>query len=283
MMFLRQDHHPRSRSISLSQTHHPTTISPVDSGLLPQASLKGATSRSQGRSCALQREADSRPRVRQKPAQAVCRRVKVLCRGSAAVATFRGPMVSMVKKSQASSPFAWARKNCVQVGPPRRGAGPIRCRRRIRRTDDADTDTPRLRHSPTILTYPSGDSPAPAAAPGQPPARPSCGRRDRVWVRPATGHQLPMPAQQRRRRDQEYRPSLARQQLGQSGQQHPIRQAVARPGHLAAQHREQIPKDRDLDLVTDEHPATVRRPAVGLYYPSARPMAGVRSRRRTVR
>jgi hypothetical protein len=61
------------------------------------------------------------------------------------------PTVSTVRKSQASDPAAWARKNAVQPGPPRRGAGPSRCRCRIRRTDVADTRTPSLRHSPTIL------------------------------------------------------------------------------------------------------------------------------------
>jgi hypothetical protein len=51
-------------------------------------------------------------------------------------------------------PAAWARRNCVQVGPPRRGAGPGPWVRRIARTEVADTATPSLRHSPTIRTYP---------------------------------------------------------------------------------------------------------------------------------
>jgi hypothetical protein len=45
-------------------------------------------------------------------------------------------------------------RNSVQLEPLRRGAGPSRCRRRIRRTEVADTRTPSLRHSPTILMYP---------------------------------------------------------------------------------------------------------------------------------
>ncbi len=59
-------------------------------------------------------------------------------------------MVSTVAKSQASTPDAWARRNCVQDGPPRRGAGPSRCRRRMLRTEVADTVTPSLPASPTI-------------------------------------------------------------------------------------------------------------------------------------
>src|SRR4051794_23966121 len=36
------------------------------------------------------------------------------------------PTVSTVKKSHANSPPAWARRNAVQLGPLRRGAGPSR-------------------------------------------------------------------------------------------------------------------------------------------------------------
>jgi hypothetical protein len=38
----------------------------------------------------------------------------------------------------------------AQVGPPRRGAGPKRCRRRIVRIEIADTVTPSFAHSPAI-------------------------------------------------------------------------------------------------------------------------------------
>jgi hypothetical protein len=41
-----------------------------------------------------------------------------------------------------------------QIGLPRRGAGPRRWRRRMVRTEVADTLTPSLRHSPTMRTYP---------------------------------------------------------------------------------------------------------------------------------
>jgi hypothetical protein len=57
--------------------------------------------------------------------------------------------------------WQWREWTCVRdplmwpmLGPPRRGAGPSRYRRRIRRTEVADTATPSWRHSPTILTYP---------------------------------------------------------------------------------------------------------------------------------
>jgi hypothetical protein len=64
---------------------------------------------------------------------------------------------------------ACARRNAAQLGPPRRGAGSRRWRRRIRRTEVADTWTPSLRHSPTIRTYPTAGSPSPSALPGRRP------------------------------------------------------------------------------------------------------------------
>src|SRR5436309_2623518 len=45
------------------------------------------------------------------------------------------PIVSTVRESQARVPAAWARRNWVQVGPLRRGAGPRWWRRRIVRAD----------------------------------------------------------------------------------------------------------------------------------------------------
>jgi hypothetical protein len=54
-------------------------------------------------------------------------------------------IVSTVKKSVANGPAAWARRNATQLGPPRRGAGPRPCRRRIARTEVAETTTPSLR------------------------------------------------------------------------------------------------------------------------------------------
>jgi hypothetical protein len=58
--------------------------------------------------------------------------------------------VSTVKKSHASTPAAWERRNSAQVGPPRLGAGTKPCRRRMLRTEVADTFIPSLAHSPQI-------------------------------------------------------------------------------------------------------------------------------------
>src|ERR1700730_18509856 len=64
------------------------------------------------------------------------------------------PTVSTVKKSHASTPAAWERRNWVQLGPLRLGAGPKPCRRRMLRTEVADTFVPSLAHSPQIRRYP---------------------------------------------------------------------------------------------------------------------------------
>jgi hypothetical protein len=66
----------------------------------------------------------------------------------------RSHTVSTVKKSQASTPCACARKNSAQDGPVRRGAGPSRCRRRSVRIVVAPTQIPSLRSSPWIRTQP---------------------------------------------------------------------------------------------------------------------------------
>ena len=60
--------------------------------------------------------------------------------------------VSTVKKSQASTPDAWVRKNSIQVGPPRRGVGRRWWRRKTLRTEDTQTPTPTFAHSPAMRT-----------------------------------------------------------------------------------------------------------------------------------
>ena len=61
---------------------------------------------------------------------------------------------SVVKKSHARIASAWERRNCDQVGPVRRGAGPMPLALRISHTVDAATLAPRPASSPWILRYP---------------------------------------------------------------------------------------------------------------------------------
>src|SRR2546421_12157905 len=79
------------------------------------------------------------------------------------------PTVSTVKKSHASTPAACERRNWVQLGPLRLGAGPKPCRRRMLRTEVADTFVPSLAHSHRSAGIPNGDSPSPAAKPAPRP------------------------------------------------------------------------------------------------------------------
>jgi len=57
-----------------------------------------------------------------------------------------------------------------------------------------------------------------------------------------------VPTQQRRRRDQEDRPPLARQQLRQCREHQPVAGHVARSGDLAAQHHQLMPQHGDLHI-----------------------------------
>jgi hypothetical protein len=63
-------------------------------------------------------------------------------------------IVATVNKSHATIPSARARRNCAQVGPSRRGAGPRPCRRSSVLMVVAPTRMPSLRSSPQIRMQP---------------------------------------------------------------------------------------------------------------------------------
>src|SRR6266542_1201251 len=92
----------------------------------------------------------------------------------------RSQAVSTVKKSHATIPCAWARRNSPHVGPSRRGAGPKPERLRIDLIVVAPTRMPSLRSSPWIRTQPTWGSPAQAAT----QAREA---QDRAAADPASG------------------------------------------------------------------------------------------------
>ena len=74
-----------------------------------------------------------------------------------------------------------------------------------------------------------------------------------------------MPAQQRRRRDQEGGPALPRQEPGQRGQDQAIGRRVARPGNLAVQHRQLVAQDGDLDVLDVWFRTEAHQPETALY------------------
>jgi hypothetical protein len=58
-----------------------------------------------------------------------------------------------------------------------------------------------------------------------------------------------VPAQQRRRGDQEDPPTIPGQQLRQHRQDHAVARRIPRPGQLSAQHGELVPQHGDLYLL----------------------------------
>ena len=68
-------------------------------------------------------------------------------------------------------------------------------------------------------------------------------------IGPAATDEIAVPAQQRRRLDQERPPPLPRQQLAERRQQDTIARAQARPPELAPQHVQLMPQHQDLKLL----------------------------------
>jgi hypothetical protein len=155
-----------------------------------------------------------------------------------------------VRKSQASIPAACARRNAVHRRPLRRGAGPRRCRRRIRRTDVADTLTPTLRHSPTIRIYPQrGFSRAIRSTRST-----TLGSKPH-WPRPVAGYVQRRPTSSRCQRSsvegvtRKIRQRSPRQHPAQHGQHQPVVRGVPRSGDLPVQHHQLMLQQGDLDVL----------------------------------
>jgi hypothetical protein len=106
-------------------------------------------------------------------------------------------------------PCAWARRNSLQVGPVRRGAGPSRAVRSRERIVVAPTRIPSLRSSPSIRTRPQrGLSRASLRMSARTSG--SIGGRPRPTgpaVPPLPAYELAVPAQERRRGDEEDDPA----------------------------------------------------------------------------
>jgi hypothetical protein len=132
---------------------------------------------------------------------------------------------------------------------------------------------PSFAHSPTILRYPQREFPPAgvlaAHADGQPHGarvKAAPGAVAPVRIGPAATDQFPVPAHQRRGRDQKHRPAFAREQPGQRGQHQAIRRGVPGPGDLTTQHQQLVAQHRDLHVAgrsTDPHVAPHRLPVCG--------------------
>jgi hypothetical protein len=78
---------------------------------------------------------------------------------------------------------------------------------------------------------------------------PATGRWSQPRVGPAPGDQLPMPAQQRSWADEPNIPTLPAQQTRQHRQHYPILGLQPRPRDLAAQHRNLMTQNEQLDVL----------------------------------
>ena len=148
--------------------------------------------------------------------------------------------MSTWKKSTARIPDAWARKNCRQVGPARRGS-------RIDARSAQDLPDCRLRHRHAEFRQFAMD---PAISPPRILLRqpydkagdaPDC-RRAAERALPARvvflRGQLTVPGEQCRWRDREdVAPAGARYEPGQRGEPHPVGRTVPDPAGVAAQRR----------------------------------------------
>src|SRR6266542_3115109 len=149
-------------------------------------------------------------------------------------------IVSTVKKSHATIPSAWALRNCVHVGPQRRGAGPSPPRRSSVLTVVALIRMPSLRSSPQILTQHQRDH----LRIERWPARRAC-----PPVGPLAPHQLAMPARQRLRRHQEQRrPPAPGKRTACRRQEDPVEWGEPGASGGATQHPELLLQHEDLQV-----------------------------------
>lgn len=93
-----------------------------------------------------------------------------------------------------------------------------------------------------------------------------------VRVGPAAPDQVPVPAQQRGRSNQERRPPFPRQQPRQHSQHQPIRWGVPGSGDLPAHHGQLMPQNGDLHVLcirrrTDPSSPSTRRSSTSLTLP----------------
>ena len=158
--------------------------------------------------------------------------------------------MSTVKKSVASTLWAWERKNSGQVGPLR-GTGPRACWRRTRRIELADPDT-----KLSELTLDTHTSPASVLStetndePDQFVAHPRSARASLLAPSPPfVLGRFSVPPQQCVGSDHEGPPPGSRQQPTERGEDRPIYRSIARPGvQLTFENPDLVSEHHDLDV-----------------------------------
>jgi hypothetical protein len=161
----------------------------------------------------------------------------------------RSRTASTVKRSQASVVAACWRRNERHLGPSRCApAGHRRTRARCARA------SPRRRSPACAARRRSARSPAAVLA-RQPQDQGAHLSVDRwpagtpVRIRPMSGDEPPVPAQQRLRFHREGSPRATRHRPAERGQQQPIARRELRPPHLSPQDRQLVPQHEDLELL----------------------------------
>src|SRR6266496_54032 len=161
----------------------------------------------------------------------------------------RGDHHTDVKKSVASTPPAYTRRNWDQVGPERRGAGPSPAAFRIRLIVVAPTRTPSLRSSPLIRGYPpSGVLPSQSHDEG-PNLRLdwwSAGPAPRIG--PLPPDELAVPTEEGLGRHDERRPALSGQGSGKCSEYRAVERAEPGSPDLPAEDLQLPAEDHDLDV-----------------------------------
>src|SRR5664280_2530883 len=148
-------------------------------------------------------------------------------------------------------PSACARRDSLQLGPMRRGAGPRRAVRSRVRIVVALTRRPSLRSSPSIRTQPQR---------GFSWASPEDERTDLgierwpAWatvlaVGPLPPHELAMPPEQGRRGDEEGDPALTRQDATRRREEDTVARTQPRWAGRPLQHLELVAEDEDFQVL----------------------------------
>ena len=170
-------------------------------------------------------------------------------------------MVSTVKKSHASAPLPWARRNSVQVGPVRRGAGPRPARRRDpsdRARSDPDPELAELSldpHAPpSRILPPKTEDEIAHLRTQRRPARAS------PPVGPLAPHELAVPSKQRLRRDQERGPPIPGEGSARRREERSIAVLHLRASDRPAEDLHLVAEDGVLELELGHAPPPVSTP-----------------------
>ena len=156
--------------------------------------------------------------------------------------------MSTCRKSHARTPWAWAARNCRQVGDARRGAGFSRAALRILRIVPSPTRRAEAEAEEFALDAPI--SPA-RVLPGQLLDE----LADLLWdgwassgvrVGPFSLDQAPVPGEQRARGHDPVHAEVRRQQPGQGGEHGAVGPVRLRPGDLAAEDGDLMTEHQDL-------------------------------------